>query len=345
MKTHRLLLTVALAVLLTGCTAEPAPTPEPDTAAPAPSASAAAQYEKPQSAFDIGCAEISAPLSAFTGAPEDAVVEALGFVSGPNWHAGPPQMIAPRAGGVACSYAGEMSDDGTLSGWRVMITPRAQSTVDALTAAGYSDLTTACHEGSCSLFVQSGDALLSGAIVANGITSDDTGEVAAFAQELVERAAQSQKTDAAVVPSALAGAECIDLLSPEQLSSLWDVQAEVQDEFGGWSVESEVYFTVDGGAHCSYTSNAGSYDAEGYASITDLPGGAWALPHEDAQKEIVIDGADGAWVGFDALNEGVPVIDLDINGDWVRLAGSEDGQERDLAAVAAVIAQNVAALD
>jgi hypothetical protein len=338
----------ALVVLLSGCTA--APTPEQETASPIPETSpspapSAAQSERPQSVFDIDCAEISETLSAFTGDPADAARETLGFVSAPNWYPGPAQLMAPRAGGVACSYDGEMREDGRETGWSVMIIPRAQSTIDALAAEGYSDQTTECHEGGCVLFARNGDALLSGVIAASGVTPDDSDEVSAFTQVLVDQAAASQEPEFTVAPSPLAGAECTDLLQPEQIGTLWGVEAEVSDQFGGWSVPTEVYIVVNGAALCSYSSNAGSYESDLYVVITDLPAGSWALPHDDARAEITIAGADAAWAGTDAMHEGRPFIDLEVDGDWIRLTGFSQAPERELAAVAETVAENLAVLD
>lgn len=342
------MLTGVLVMLLAGCTATPPAGSEADTASPTPVSASptptTAQSEKPQSVFDIDCVEISTTLSAFTGQPADAVEETLGLVSGPNWYPGPAQLMASRAGGIACSYDGVMDDVGNQSGWRIMIVPQAQSIIDALGAEGYLDPKTECREGGCALFARNGDALLSGEIVASGVTPDDVDEANAFAQSLVDHAAQSQEMDFTVAPSPLAGAECTDLLPPDQVSSLWGVEAEVDFRFGGWSVPAQVYVVMNGGAFCVYSSDAGSYESDLYVSITDLPAGAWALPHDDAEEEIMIAGADAAWAGTDATYEGRPFIDLDVGGDWVRLTGFSQAPGRDLAAVAEVVAENLAAL-
>ncbi|MGM7698646.1 hypothetical protein [Microbacterium sp. A84] len=340
--------TALLLTLLAGCTGQPTPTPEPTVStAPSPSPSATEDPlpgSAPVSAFDVDCDQVAAAMDKFVGFGADGVKERIALASAPGWYAGPAEFMTQRAGGTVCAFDAVPSADGAQDSWHVMIVPGAQAIVDAVVAAGYDEMPSECYDGACVLMAREGDALLVGEVSAPALTPDDTMGARVFAQSWVDKAAASQQEEGyEVAHSAIAGAECDQLLSVEQLGALWGVPAHLGGRFGGWGVPAEVYHVVNGGALCLYT-DEGGYESEQYLLLTDLPGGVWAFDILEGRTAITVAGADAAYSGTDEAASPSPIVDILVGDDWIRLTGAVGGSAGDLTAVAEIVAANAAAL-
>lgn len=337
----------ALIALLAGCTEDsgPPPTTASPSASPSPSPPTSSEVPavtEPIGVFDIECADVASAVDEVVGFGADGVKERMGLMAAPNWYPGPAEFMMQRAGAMVCAYDGERHEDGSGDSWEIVIVPHAQRMINALISTGYSEVPSECFETSCTLMARAGDALLVGSITGASITSDDTGGAQALAQTWAENASASQQEEEFVVaPSVLAGAGCEQLLTVAQLGAIAGTTVDITDHFGGWSVESEIYTAVNGGAICVYRPQGGGEYEESYLQLTDLPGGAWAFDRIEGRTPIEIAGADKAYFGNGDGLFPRPSVDILVGDDWIRLTGSESST---LDAVAEAVATHAASI-
>lgn len=332
---HLLALGAVALLLLSGCAPEPEvePTKTPTaSASPTPTAEPAVA---PTPAFDVTCAEVAAEMTATAGASEAEVAEVLGVWSAPSWYPGPAQHMFQRAGGIACS-------SGTPDrNWEVTIAPGATALIEgAESRGGYFGEESRCEVGGyCFFQVVDGEVLVSGMVVDPSLGPDDAETIAEGLRRLGASAASSLR-EVEIPESAVAGVECSRFLTTEEFAGQLGSEVHVIDAFGGWSIPSEVYQTVNGSRICYYASGEDEYSAQGYLTITTLPGGAWAFDRIEGQEEVEVEGADAALSGSDEL--GRTVLDLRVGTDWLRLTTFEGSGLSDLAPLASMIVENFA---
>ncbi|WP_243229766.1 hypothetical protein [Microbacterium sp. CIAB417] len=327
---------------VTGCSALPVPEPtqttdETVTQAPSPTPSTEPAYA-PEAAFQLPCDDVVYAMTDLFGIPSAPVTEHLAVQESPNWYPGPAQYMFQRAGGVVCGY-----DDGETR-WQVTAVSGAGPILEELAANGYDawDESSRCGDGRCTIVARDGDILVEAAIVDSALTAADLDRTYETMTALAGQAAATVK-DVEIVPSAIAGAECEHLLSPDALAELWDVPAQLESEFGGWGIPASVYWTRDGGNACVYLEAPGSYEGEFYLTLTTLPAGRWAAELPVGRTAVDVDGADSAYAGEDDYYENLPFVDIVVGDDWVRIS-APDRTAEDLLSVAPVVAANMAAL-
>ncbi|WP_217181179.1 hypothetical protein [Streptomyces sp. AC495_CC817] len=322
----------AAALILSGCTAQPTPTPRPsapvsETPTPEPEPMTA-----PDAAFDVSCDDVGAAFETITGAlPHEQ--SALQTFSNMNWIPGPAQYLAQRAGGIGCS-AGDES-----AWWEVLLVPDGDVVVAGMTEKpeGWREHT-ACVEGSCSAQLTAGDVVLVAKAYARGIGPGESVEFESAMRGLAERATSSIRA-VEYVDSTLVGVRCERFISEEELSAHFGAEVRRLVDFGGWSVESEVYENVNGSSQCYYAEPVGGvYEAAGYLRITMLPAGAWAFEGQEGTPTTVA-GADGAKES--PGEHGERHLDVRLGIDWIRITTFDDGSGApDPVAIATKIVRN-----
>ncbi|WP_431805557.1 hypothetical protein [Microbacterium paraoxydans] len=332
---HRPLLALAAitVLLLTGCAPEPEPT---ETSTPSPSASPTPTAEPivaPTPAFDVTCNDVAAEMATATGSEAGAVAEVLGVWSAPNWYPGPAQHMFQRAGGIACS-AGT-----TERNWEVSMAPGAAAlTAGAESRGGYAGEEARCEVGGyCFFQVVEGDVLVSGAARDEALGPDDAEAIEAGLRRLGAAAAASLR-DVETTESEIVGVECARLLTDVELGEELGAEVHLINQFGGWSIPSEVYQTINGSRICYYASGEDEYSAQGYLMLTSLPGGAWAFERIEGEEPVEVAGADAALTGVD--EQGRTVLDVVVGTDWLRLTTFQGSGISDLAPLATTIVEN-----
>ncbi|WP_101848417.1 hypothetical protein [Zhihengliuella sp. ISTPL4] len=336
MRPRALLALGAVAVLLlSGCAPEPEgkPTGTPTAAGtPAPTGVPA---DAPTPAFDVDCADVAAAMPSVNGGAGSEVAEVLGVWSSPSWYPGPAQHMFQRAGGIACS-AGTAERN-----WEVTILPDAtEITTGAESRGGFSGEEARCEGGGyCFFQLIDGEVLVTATVVDPELGPDDTTALEDALRGLAASAVASLRTVEAP-ESAVAGVDCTRFLTAAELGEQIGTEVHVVDAFGGWSIPAEVYQERNGSRICYYASAEDEYAAQGYVTLTSLPGGAWAFDALEGEDEIEVAGADAALTGVDEL--GRPVLDLRVGGDWLRLTTFDGSGIDDLAPIAATIADDFA---
>lgn len=325
----------AAVLLLSGCAPEPEvqPTGTPTAAVtPAPTSAPAAA---PTPAFDVDCADVAAAMTSAVGEVDGDVAEVLGVWSSPSWYPGPAQHMFQRAGGIACS-AGT-----TERNWEVTILPGAAETITgAESRGGFSGEEARCESGGyCFFQLVDGDVLVSATVVDPEKGPDDTATLEEGLRGLGAAAVASLR-EVEVPESAVAGVDCTRFLTANELAGqVGAEEVHVVDAFGGWSIPVEVYQERNGSRYCYYASEEDEYAAQGYITLTTLPGGAWAFEELEGEDEVEVEGADAALTGVDEL--GRTVLDLRVGGDWLRLTAFEGSGIDDLAPIGATVAEDL----
>ncbi|WP_431790617.1 hypothetical protein [Microbacterium paraoxydans] len=333
MRPRPLLALGAVAVLLlSGCAPEPEvkPTRTPSaavTTAPTPGA------EAPTPAFDVDCADVDAALSSALGEAGGDVAEVLGVWSSPSWYPGPAQHMFQRAGGIACS-AGTAERN-----WEVTILPDADEvTTGAESRGGYFGEEARCEGGGyCFFQIVDGDVLLSATVVDRERGPDDSASLEEVLRGLAATAVASLQP-VEIPESPVAGVDCTRFLTATELAERVGAEVHVVDAFGGWSIPAEVYQERNGSRICYYASAEDEYAAQGYLTLTTLPGGAWAFDRLEGEDTVDVEGADAAVTGVDEL--GRSVLDLRVGEDWLRLTTFEGSGIDDLAPIGAAVADD-----
>lgn len=338
---YRLLAVSAVALLLlTGCAPAPVPSPTPSASTSSPTPTPTVEpIVAPTPAFDVTCADVAAEVTPIVGEVEGGVSPGLQLWSASSWYPGPAQRMFERSGGVACSANAEGHR------WEVAIVPGARAILDG-TAARHGDASEGirCEPGMgdsfgfCMFVVEAGDILLEGMMHGPQITAADTAKVEAAAQRLLDAAARTQR-EVVLGDSAIVGVPCTRFLTSEEASGLVGADTVLSEPFGGWSIQSEVYFVVNGAKICHYGADVNPEgDAPMHLMITSLPGGAWAFDEIEGATAVDIEGADAALASVDLY--GRDVLDLRIGPDWLRLTKPESSAIGDLAPVATEVVEN-----
>ena len=291
---------------------------------------------EPTPAFDVTCDDVTAELTTLVGAPAGPVAETLSLVSSPNWYPGPALYAFQRPGGIACSTGDDERS------WEVTIVPGASTVTEgAASRGGYFGEEARCEDsGMCFFQLIEGDVLVSGLVVEPGLAAGDAPRIEEGLRRLGTSAVASVRA-VEVAPSEIAGVECTQFLTADELGEVLGGDAFLIDSFGGWGIPSEVYQIVNGSRICYYASGENEYESQGYLTITTLPGGAWAFERIEDGSPVDIAGVDAALTGVDEFER--PVLDIRIGSDWIRLTNYEGSGISDLSSLAEQIVQNFTA--
>lgn len=312
------------AILLAGCSAEPAPKPEPtasESAAVTPSPTPTPTLEPiaaPEPAFDVTCDDVAAEMAALVGEPSTPVEPVMSVVSTMSWIPGPAQYMFQQVGGIACT-AGEEAD----RRWEVTIVPDAQTVIQGATERqGYWGEQAGCADGICTFEFPDGDVLLSATVFEPGIGADETARVDEAMRRLAAGAAATVR-DVERIDSDIVGAPCERYITEQQVNEQFGVSdAMLYTDFGGWGIPAEIYHVANGAGICMYRTSAGEYEGPTYLLLTALPGGAWAF-EQQAGTPAAVEGADAAKTSTG--EHGESFLDVQVGGDWIRLVTYDDG--------------------